>query len=241
MRSRSIADGVGRGPCGVTKNEMSWYSSVTDPWVGIGSGDYKPAVGIRNLECVQMQVVQCFAIVATRGTQKPSPERALVIPSRTQVLMLVIRDESQVTQAELRNDTGDLLGHRKQDRGQAGVLPGGAPSDDERISHQLNCPLAWEQAHRASWPALPGAVALCSLPPSLVPELDISEQKRTSTCPPTCRWIQSYPKVPVDPHHIRQGARVAFPGHLRRLRNESLVEFVNQLETGAAPPARGHE
>jgi hypothetical protein len=220
---------------------MSRNSSITDPWIGIGSGNCKPAVGIGKLECMQMQVVQCLDVIATRGTQKPSPERAQVIPSRAQVLMVVIRNEPQVTQAELRNDTRDLIRHGKQCRGETRVLPGSAPSDDERISHQLDRPPARKQMHRPIWPALPRGVALRSLPPRLVPEVNVGEQKRTSARLPACRRIQGYPKVPVDPHRIRQGTGIALPDHFRRLRNEPLVEFVNELETGAARPGRGHE
>ena len=95
--------------------------------------------------------------------------------------------------------------------------------------------------HRPIWPALPRGVALCSLPPRLVPEVNVGEQKRTSARLAACRRIQGYPKVTVDPHHIRQGTRVALPDRFRRLRDEPLVEFVNELETGAARPGRGHE
>lgn len=53
--------------------------------------------------------------------------------------------------------------------------------------------------------------------------------------------IQSYPKIAVYPYHLRQRARVGFSDHFRRLHNEPLVEFVNELETGAAWPRWGHE
>lgn len=226
---------------GITKKAMSRYSSITAPWIGVGSGICKAALGIRKLVCVQMQVLQCLAVIATRGTQKPSPERAQVIPSRAQVLMMVIRNEPQLTQAELRNDTRDLVRHRKQRGGKARVLPGGVPSHHEGIPHQLNRALARKQAHRASGSALPRGVALRSLPPRLVPEVDVREQKRTSTRLPAATRTQSYPKIPVDPHRGRQGARLAFSDHFRRLINEPLVEFVYELETGAARPGWEHE
>ena len=220
---------------------MSRNSSITDPWIGIGSGNCKPADGIGKLVCVQMQVVQCLDVIAAGGTQKPSPERAQMIPSGAQMLMVVIGNEPQVAQTQLRNDPDNVIGHCKQRRCEARVLPGGAPSDDERISHQLNCALTGEQAHRCCRPTLPRRVALRSLPPCLVSEVDVGEQKRTSARPPACGRIQRYPKIAVYPHHLRQRARIAFPDHLRRLRNEPLVEFVNQLETGSARPGRGHE
>ena len=220
---------------------MGRHSFIRDPWIGIGSGNCKPAVGIRKLVCVQMQIVQRLGIVAARGAQKSSPERAQVLPSQTQVLVMVIRNEPQVTQAELRNGTGAPVGHRKQARGEASVLPGRVPGDNERVAHQLNRPPAREVAHRDSWTALPRGVALHAMPPCLVPELDVGEQKWTSTRPMACRRIQSDPKVPVDPHHIRQRARVAFPGHFRRLLNEAFVEFIDELETGTARPRWGHE
>src|SRR6185312_16356072 len=122
---------------------MRRHSSITYAWIMDGSGSYKPAVGIRNLVCVQLHVVQCLDVVAASGTQKPSPEGAQMIPSRAQVLVVVIRNEPQVTQAERCNDTGDRIGHREQGGGKPGILPGGEPGDDERISHQLNRPLAW--------------------------------------------------------------------------------------------------
>lgn len=48
-------------------------------------------------------------------------------------------------------------------------------------------------------------------------------------------------KIAVYPYHLRQRARVGFSDHFRRLHNEPLVEFVNELETGAAWPRWGHE
>ena len=213
---------------------MSRHSSITQTWTGAGSGNCKPAVGIRKLVCVQMQIVQRLDVIAASSTQKPSPERAQMIPSRTQMLMMVIRDESQVPQAELRNDLSNLPGHCKQGRSKAGVLPGGAPGDDERISRQLNCPLTREQTHRTCWSALPRGVALRSLPPFLVSEMDISEQKGTSTRPPTCRCIQSYPKVAMYPHHRSSrcagagGGAAATPGGTSGPFAISLVPCVHQ-------------
>lgn len=220
---------------------MSRHSSITQTWIGIESGNRKPALGIRKLVRVQLQIVQCLDIIAARGTQKPSPERAQMIPPRAQMLMVMVRNEPQVAQAELCNDSGNLLRHCKQSGGEAGVLPGGAPGDDECISHQLNCHLTREQASRARWPTLPRVVALRSLPPCLVSEMNIGEEKRTSARPPACGRIQSHPQITVYPHHLRQRARVAFSDHLRRLQDEPLVEFVNKLETGAARPGRWHE
>lgn len=220
---------------------MGRHSSITHTWIGVESGNRKPAVGIRKLVRVQMQVVQCLDVIPARGTQKPSPERAQMIPSRAQMLMVLIRNEPQVAQAELRNNSGNLLRHCKQGGGEAGVLPGGAPGDDEGISHQLNCHLPREKAPKARWSTLPRVVALRSLPPCLVSEVNIGEEKRTSARPPACGRIQSHPQVAVYPHHLRQRARVAFSDHLRRLHDELLVEFVNELETGAAGPRWGHE
>src|SRR5215469_4159012 len=101
-----------------------------------------------------MQIVQCLAVIAARGAQKPSPERTQMIPSRTQVLMVVIRNEPQLTQAQLGHDMSDLVRHGKQCGGEARVLSGGTPSDYERISRQLNGPLARKQVHRACGSAL---------------------------------------------------------------------------------------
>ena len=221
---------------------MSRHSSiVTHAWVTVGRRSCRPAVSIGKLVCVQMQVVQCLDVIAAGGTQKPSPERAQMIPSGAQVLMVVIRNEPQVAQTQLRNDPDNVIGHCKQRRCEARVLPDGAPSDDERISHQLNCALTGEQAHRCCRPTLPRRVALRSLPPGLVSEVDVGEQKRTSARPPACRRIQRYPKIAVYPHHLRQRARIAFPDHLRCFNNEPLVEFMNELEARAARPGRGHE
>jgi len=215
---------------------MSRYSSITHP--GVWSGNGKPAVRVRELVCVQLQVMQGLDVIVARGTQKPSPERAHMIPSRAQVLMVAIRNEPQMAQAELRHNARNPVGHCKQRRGEAGVLPGSAPGDGERISHQLDSPLAREQAHWAGWPALPGDVALRSLPPCLVSEVNISEQKRASTRPTACRRIKRCPEIPVHAHHLRQGAGVALPDDFRHLPNEPLVEFVNELETGNARPGR---
>ncbi len=220
---------------------MSRHSSITQTWIGVESGNRKPAVGIRKLVRVHLQVVQCLDVIADRGTQKPPPQRAQMIPSRAQLLMVVIRNEPQVAQAELRNDWGNLLRHCKEGRGEASVLPGGAPGDDKCISHQLNCHLTREQASRTRRSTLPRVIALRSLPPCLVSEMNIGEEKRTSARPPACGRIQSYPQITVYPHHLRQRARVAFSDHLRRLHDEPLVEFVNKLETGAARPRRWHE
>lgn len=221
---------------------MSRHSSITGPWISIGSGDCKPAVSIRKLECVQMQVAQRLAIIAVRSTQKPSPERAQMVPPRAQVLMVVIRNDPQVAQAELRNDTGNPVGHRKQGCREADILSGCAPRDGERIPHQFSFQPAREQSHRgSSWPALPRSIALRSLPPCLVSEVDVYEQKRTSTCAPACGRIQGEPKIPVHPHDLGQRARLAFADQFRRLGNESLIEFVNELEQGAAWPGRGYE
>lgn len=219
---------------------MSRHSSIARTRIGVGSGNGKPAVRVRELVRVQLQVVQCFDVVAARGTQKPSPERAHVIPSRAQLLMVAIGNEPQVMQSELRHDARDPVGHCKQSRRKSGVLPGRAPGDGKRISHQLDRPPAREQA-RADRPALPGLVILRSPPPCLVPEVNVCEQERTTTRPPTCRRIKSEPEIPVHADHLRQGAGVALPDELRRLPNEPLVEFVNEFETRDAGPGRGIE
>ena len=221
---------------------MSRHSSITSSaWIAVGNGSRKAAIGIRKLVRVQLQVVQCLDVIAACSAQKPPPERAQMIPSRAQLLMVVKRNESQMAQAELRNDSGHLLGHCKQGRGEARVLPGGVPGDDERISHQLNRELAGEQARRCCRPTLPRSVALRSLPPCLVSEVDVSEEKRTLARPLACGCIQSDPKVAMYPHHLRQCARVALSDNFRRLHDEPLVEFVDELETGAARPGRRHE
>lgn len=164
-----------------------------------------------------------------------------MIPSRAQVLVVVIRNEPQVIQAKRRNDTGDRIRHREEGCGQPGILPGGAPGDDERISRQLNRPFAWEEARGGGWPALPGLVALNSLPPYLVTKVDVGEQKWTATRPLACSRIQSYPKIAVYSQHLRQRGRAAFADHFSRLHNEPLVEFVNEIETRPARPGRRHE
>ncbi len=220
---------------------MSRHSSIRRTWTQFRSRNSKPAVGVRKLVRVQMQVVERLDVVAARGAQKPSPERAQVIPSRTQMLMVVIRNEPQVAQPELRNDARNPVGHRKQGRGEADVLAGRVPGDDECISHQLNCPFTREQAHRGWWTTLPRRIALRSLPPCLALEVDIGEEKRTPTRPPTCGSIQRHPKIAMYPHHLRQRARLALSDHLRRLHDKSLVEFVYELETRATRPRRGHE
>jgi hypothetical protein len=220
---------------------MSRHSSSTRPGVRFGRGNGKPTVSIRELVRVQLQIVQGFDVIAARGAQKPSPERAQVIPSWPQVLVVTIRDEPQVAQAEPRNDECNTFGHCKQGRSKACVLPGSAPGDGERISHQLDGPPAREQAHRAGRPALPRGIALRALPPCLVSEVNISEEKRASTRPAACRRIERCPEIPVHAQHLRQGAGVALPDDFRRLPNEPLVEFLNELETGDARPGRGLE
>lgn len=209
-----------------------------DPCKGVGSGSCKPAVGIRKLECVQMQVVERLAIIVARRTEKPAPERAQVLPPWAQLLMVVVGDLPHVSQAKLRNDAGDSLRHRKQGSGEPGVLPRGVAGNEERIPHQLDGRPAREQAHRAGRPAVPRRVVLRPLPPGRVLEVDVHEQKWTLTCPLACGAFQTHPKIPVHAHHLWQRAPIVFSGSIRHLLYKQFVELVNELKAGAAGPMR---
>jgi hypothetical protein len=201
-----------------------------DLCIGVGSGPCKAAVGIRKLECVQMQVVERLAVVAAHRTQEAAPERAQVLPSRAQVLMAVIGYVPHVAQAKLRNDAGDPLRHREQGSGEPGVLSGRVAGNEERIPRQLDRRPAREQAHRAGRPAVPRRVALRALPPSRVPELEVHEQKRTLTCPLACGAVQTHPKIPVHPHYLGQRMPIVFPGSIRHLLYKQFIELVNELK-----------
>lgn len=217
---------------------MSRYSSITDPRNGGGNGRCKTAVGIRKPECMQMQLVQRLAIVAARRAQEPAPERAQVLPSWAQVLMVVIGHVSQLAQPELCNDAGDLFGHGEERSSKSGVLLGGVPGNDERIPHQVDGRLAREEAYRAGWAAMPRRVVLSALPPGGIAELDVREQKRTLTRPLTCWAIETDPKIPVHPHHLGHGVVAVLACSLCQLFDEQLVELMNELEAGASGPRR---
>lgn len=209
---------------------------MKDSCTGVGTRRCGRAVGIRKLECLQMQVVQRLPVVAARRAQEPTPERAQVLPSRAQVLMAVIRDVPQLAQPELRNDVGNLVGHGEESSGKSGVLPGRAAGDDERVSREVHGRLAQKQAHRARRPAVPRRFILRPLPPGRVPELDVREQKRALTHPPAGRAIQTQPQISMHPHHLGHGARAVLACDLRHLLYEHFVELVNELEAGAAGP-----
>lgn len=212
---------------------------MMDSCCGVWTGRCEPAVGIRNLECLQMQVVQRFAVVAASRAQEPTPERAQVLPSRAQMRMVVIRDVLQLAQAELCNDVGDLVRHGKESGGKPGILPGRVPGDDKCISREVDSRLAQKQAHRGRRPTVPRQVILRPLPPGRVPELDVREQKRALTRPPACRAIQTQPKIPMHQHHLGHGALAVLACYLRHLLYEKFVELVNKLEAGTTGPRRG--
>lgn len=226
------------GFCERTKKTMTRYSLIVSHRNGTRSRSCKPAVGIGKLERVQLQVVQRLAVITTRSAQEPPPERAQVLPSRPQVLMTLLGDPSQMMQAELRHDAGNLIGHREHGSGEPRVLSRSRPGDEERIPHQLDGGLARKQAYRGELPAVPRSIVLRTLPPSRISELNVRKQKRTFARPAACRAIEAHPKVAVHPHHLRQHALAVFPRGLRRLRNEPLIEFVNELEARAAIPGR---
>jgi hypothetical protein len=220
---------------------MSRNSSIMDYRSGVWTGRCEPAVGIRKLECLQMQVVERFAVVATCRTQEPTPERAQVLPSRAQVLMVVIREVPQLAQPEFRNYVGDLVRHGEESRGKSGVLPSRIPCDNERIPREVDGRLAQKQAFRARRPAVPRRVILRPLPPGRVPELDIRKQKWALTCSPACRATQTPPEIPMHPHHLGHGAFAVLACDLHHLLYEQFVELVNELEARAAGPRRdGH-
>lgn len=188
-----------------------------------------------------MEVVQRLPIVAARRIQEAAPERAQVLPSRAQVLMVVIRDVPQLAQPELRNDVGDLLGHGKEGCGKSSVLPSRVPGEVERIPRELDGRLAQKQTNRARRSAVPSQVMLRPLPPGRVPELDVRKQEWALTCQPARRAIQTHPKIPVHPHHLGHGALTALARNLRHLLYEQFVELVNELEARTTAPGRdGH-
>lgn len=207
----------------------------------VGIGRYEPAVGIRKLECLQVQVVQGLPIVAARCTQEAAPERTQVLPSRAQVLMALVRDLPQLAQPELCNDVSDLVRHGEEGCGKTGVLPGRVPGDDESISREVDSRLAQEQPRRARRPAVPPGIMLRPFPPGRVPELDVRKQKWAPTRPSARRAIQTHPKVPVHPQYLGRGAVGLFARNLRHLLHEEFIEVVNELEARATCPWRdGH-
>jgi hypothetical protein len=209
-----------------------------DLCIGVGSGFCEAAVGIRKLECMQMQVVERLAVIADRRSQEPAPERAQVLPSRAQVLVALIGYAPHVAQAELRNDAGDPLRHREQRTGEPGVLSGSVAGNEERIPRQFNSRPAPKQAHRAGRPAVPRGVAVRALPPGRVPELEVPEQKRTLTCPPACGAVQTRPEILVHPHYLGQRMPVAFSRSIRHLFYKQFIELVNELKAGVDGPVR---
>ena len=223
---------------GMLNKAVSRYSFITAPWTGVRAGRCKPTVGIRKLECMQMQVVQRLAIVAASRAQEPTPERTQMLPPRAQMLMAVIGHVPQLAQPQLCNDAGNLVGHCKERSSESGVLPGGAPRNDKRIPHQLDGRLAQEQAHRARCTAVPRRLVLRMLPPGGVAELNVREQERAMTRQLACGAIETHPKIPVHPHHLGHGAAVVLACGLRQLLDEQLVEFMNEFEEGATSPRR---
>lgn len=211
---------------------------MKDSFTGVGTRRFRPAVGIRKLECLQMQVVHRFPIVAARRVQEAAPERAEVFPSWAQVLMVTIGNVPQLAHPELCDHVGDLVRHGKESSGKSGVLPGRTPGDDERIPCEVDGRLAQKQARRARRSSMPSGVISCPLPPSRVPELDVRKQKWALTRPQACRAIQTRPKIPMHSHHLGHGALAVLACDLRYLFYEMLIELVNELEAGAARPRR---
>ena len=208
---------------------------------GVGIGRCECAVGIRKLECLQVQVIQRLPIVAARCAQEAAPERAQVLPSGAQVLMVTVSDLPQLAQPELCNDMGDLVRHGEESGRKTDVLPGRVPCDDERIPREVDGRLAREQSRRARRAAVPPGIMLRPLPPGLVPELDVRKQKWTLTRPSARRAIQTHPKVPVHPQYLGRGAVGLFARNLRHLLHEEFIEVVNELEARATCPWRdGH-
>lgn len=214
---------------------------MKDSCTRVGTRRCGPAVSIRKLECLQMQVVQRLHVVAACRAQESTPERAQVLPSRAQMLMAVIRDVPQLAQPELRNDVSNLVRHGEESSGKSGVLPGRAAGDDESISRELDGGLTQKQAHRARRPAVPRRFILRPLPPGRVPKLDVRKQKRALTRPTAGRAIQTQPKISMHPHHLGHSALAVRACDLRHLLYEHFVELVNELEAGATGPRRdGH-
>ena len=183
-----------------------------------------------------MQFKKRLVIVASRGAQKPSPERSQVLPSRAQVMMLVLCNVAELAQAQLRHNAGHFFGHREQGSGDACVEPGDVPGDKQRIAHQLDGKAAREHADRSERATVRGGFTLRSFPPRWIPELNISEQKRTATRAPLSRRIQRQPKSSVRPEDLGRGVLATLSRRLRHERDISLVELVYELEAGAARP-----
>lgn len=203
-----------------------------DPCTGIGGRPCSAAVGIRNLKCVQMQIVERLAVVAARCTQKSAPERAQMLPPRAQVLMTMIGNASHVAQSKLRYHAGDSRRHRKKRSGKTGVESRAVAGYEKSIPRQLDSGLASKQAPRAGRPAMPRGIALRAAPPLDIPELEVHEQKRALACPLACGAVQAHPQIPVHPHHFRQRMSIIFSGDVHHLPNKQLVELMNELETG---------
>lgn len=159
-----------------------------------------------------------------------------MLPSRTQVMMVVIGDVPQLTKPELCNNAGNFFGHREERSRQSGVLPGGVPGNDERIPHQIDSWPAHEEAGEAGLATLPSWVVLRALPPDSVAELDVCEQKRALTRTSACRTVETHPEIPVHPDQLGQVAIAVLACGLGQLLDEQFVELMNEIEEGASGP-----
>jgi hypothetical protein len=215
---------------------MSRQSSITVDCGGVHYGSCGAGFGIRKLESVAMQLKKRLVVIASGSAQKPSPKRRQMLPSRAQLMMLVLCDVAELAQAQLRYNAGDVFGHREQGSGDAGVESGDVPGDKQRIAHQFDGEPAREHADRSERTSVPRGFTLRSLPPWRIPELDIREEKRAATRAPLSRRIQRSPKGSVGAHYLGRGVLAVFSRRLRHELDVSFVELVDELEAWAARP-----
>ena len=230
-RIRSRRDERHEGP----GSRMNRYPSIAGCFRAFLSASSVSVLGVRQQECMPMQIMERRSVIVHRCLKQAAPERASVLAAWAQTVMMTVGDLPKLVQSELRDDLADFGGHSDQQSAEANVLPRRVPRHGQRITGHLHVDDPRKYA-AAEFSVARSLLTLRSLPPRAVSEMKVGKDERTSARSVARLAFQCLPKLPVGAQDHGQG-RCAFP--LRRA-HETLqipvIECLHQLEARAATP-----
>ena len=183
-----------------------------------------------------VKIMERRAIVAHRGAEKPTPERATVLAARPQRVVVPVGELPEFVQAEFRDELSDVRRHPDQERAEREVLSRRVPRDRQDIARQINVNDPGEHAaefaatHSGLIPRLPPPIHVC--------ELKICKDEGASTGSAACILAYCHPQPSMSAQEIRNTTRVGRLCRAREALQIPVVECLDELEGRPTEPLR---